>query len=321
MKIDTATSGYDTINKILKNHYDIVFMDHMMPDMDRIETTKKIRMLNNREFKDKIIIALTANAIIGAKDMFLENGMNDFLSKPIEMKELNAILNKWTPENLKDKLDKEIFKKEEINKKIEIKIKDVDVEKSIENNGFTEQAYLEILKAFLIEGNNKIDLISQHANFDLQRYIIEIHGLKSALANIGAYNLSESARMLEEAGKIGDTKYIESNNEHFIDDYKKMLLNISQVINLYNNKEKNEDKNCKNNTLSLEKLNIMLSDTKRYLDDFDSENAISVIQKIFTYNIDESIYGKLNKILDEINVFQYEAALTKIDDIIYNSIK
>ena len=87
------------IAAIKSNRYDIVFMDHKMPDMDGIETTQRIRAMGNKDpyFKNVPIIALTANAVSGTKEMFLENGFNDFLSKPIDTIRLNIVLEKWVP--------------------------------------------------------------------------------------------------------------------------------------------------------------------------------------------------------------------------------
>lgn len=95
MKIDVATSGFKAIELVKTIKYDAIFMDHMMPEMDGIETTQHIRELNIDYCKVVPIIALTANAMSGAKDMFLEAGMDDFVAKPIEMTELNRVLKKF----------------------------------------------------------------------------------------------------------------------------------------------------------------------------------------------------------------------------------
>lgn len=95
MQIDTALSGQIAIDMVQEKDYDIVFMDHMMPELDGIDTTKAIRALDGEKYKNLVIIALTANAINDAKEMFLENGLQDFLAKPIEKKKLNRILDRW----------------------------------------------------------------------------------------------------------------------------------------------------------------------------------------------------------------------------------
>jgi CheY-like chemotaxis protein len=93
---DTASSGPEAIELVKKNDYDIVFMDHMMPDMDGLETTAAIRALGEK-YNKLNIVALTANAIQGAQEMFLANGLNGFLSKPIEMPNLRKTLLEWLP--------------------------------------------------------------------------------------------------------------------------------------------------------------------------------------------------------------------------------
>ena len=96
MQIDTASRGMEAVEMVKNTDYDIVFMDHLMPEMDGIDTTKTIRALGDK-FEKLTIIALTANAVGEAKNLFWEEGMQDFLSKPIEMKELDEIINRWLP--------------------------------------------------------------------------------------------------------------------------------------------------------------------------------------------------------------------------------
>ena len=102
IKIDTCLGGEQSLELIYSNTYDIVFMDHMMPEMDGIETTKRIREWENKQpdtDKQLPIIALTANAVSGMREMFLLHGFNDFISKPIEISKLDRILEKWIPKD------------------------------------------------------------------------------------------------------------------------------------------------------------------------------------------------------------------------------
>jgi CheY-like chemotaxis protein len=103
MKVDVCKNGMTAIEAMKTNRYDLVFMDHRMPDMDGIETTLRIREMGNEDpyYKNVPIIALTANAISGTREMFLENSFNDFLSKPIDTVQLNAIMDKWLPKEKK----------------------------------------------------------------------------------------------------------------------------------------------------------------------------------------------------------------------------
>ncbi|MCI9021245.1 MAG: response regulator, partial [Eubacterium sp.] len=95
MQIDTASSGKDAIELVKANDYDIIFMDHMMPELDGIDTTHLIRELDDGKYMDLPIIALTANAVGEAREMFISEGLQDFLAKPIDKKELDAVIHRW----------------------------------------------------------------------------------------------------------------------------------------------------------------------------------------------------------------------------------
>jgi len=96
LQIDTATSGFEAIEKVKQNAYDLVFMDHMMPKMDGVEATSEIRKLG-QDYGKLPVIAITANAVSGVREMLLENGFNGFISKPIDTRQLDEILVKWIP--------------------------------------------------------------------------------------------------------------------------------------------------------------------------------------------------------------------------------
>jgi CheY-like chemotaxis protein len=97
MSVDTCLSGNEALSMVQENDYDLVLMDHMMPGMDGIETTAAIRALGGK-FEKLPIAALTANAIIGMKEVFLANGFDDFLSKPIVIPKLNQLIERWAPQ-------------------------------------------------------------------------------------------------------------------------------------------------------------------------------------------------------------------------------
>ena len=194
LNIETASSGFAAISKIKNGgDFDIIFMDHMMPKMDGIETVK---ILRNMGYKSAII-ALTANAIVGRAEMFLKNGFDAFISKPIDSRELNHflndfILNKKPPEVIEE-ARREQREKKSINKELQ-------EQEKISLNEMTE--------LFIIDAQNAVNVLEDFFNKlnltdlpDLKLYITTVHGMKSALANIGNKELSDSALKLEQAGK------------------------------------------------------------------------------------------------------------------------
>jgi len=225
LKIDLATSGFEAIDKIKEgNNYDIVFMDHMMPKMDGIEATKQLRKIGYT----KSIVALTANALAGHAEMFLRNGFDDFISKPIDIRQLNTTLNKL----IRDKQPPEVIEaaqkeKAEMNKKQD------------PGQGF-QQADSQLAKIFARDAERAVDIIQNSIRNDLndekdiQMYIINVHAMKSALANIGEKELSNTAFRLEQAGREKDINVILSETGEFLE-------KLNAVINEIKSKEeKNE---------------------------------------------------------------------------------
>ncbi|MDR1640848.1 MAG: response regulator, partial [Clostridiales bacterium] len=102
IKAQSAGSGYEALDMARKDHYHLIFMDHMMPGMDGLQTAAAIRSLSDEWYKSAPIVALSANAVAGAHEMFLKNGLNDHISKPIDAASLNLMLGKWLPEELTD---------------------------------------------------------------------------------------------------------------------------------------------------------------------------------------------------------------------------
>jgi CheY-like chemotaxis protein len=193
LSIDTASSGFDAISKIKEGKvYDIVFMDHMMPKMDGIEATKKIRKLGYK----RPIVALTANALLGQAKIFFDNGFDDFIPKPIDTRQLNGLLNKL----IRDKHSSEHANSPDL-----LSIFVLDAKKM-----------LPILETILKNIKNVSDE-------DLNLYTISAHGIKSALANIGESELSRMALDLEMAGKEQDRDTIAKETQPLIDAVKEIV--------------------------------------------------------------------------------------------------
>ncbi len=203
-----------------------------MPEMDGVETTKRIRELGGEHYQTLPIIALTANAVFGVKDMFLANGFNDFLSKPIDTIKLNTILEKWLPKEIQEKAKEEIKTYDEegdLNKVIEID--GVDVRRGIAITGGMVKNYLRTLAVFHKDGIQKIKEIKKCLETDnYPLYTTYVHALKSASANIGATEISEIAKALETAGNQEDMKFIKSHNGNFLIALQILLDNINAVI-------------------------------------------------------------------------------------------
>jgi signal transduction histidine kinase/CheY-like chemotaxis protein len=205
MEIHTALSGKEALELVHALRYDVVLMDHMMPEMDGIETTARIRDWEKEAASKKsVIIALTANAISGMKEMFIEKGFNDYLSKPIEIAKLDEILFKWIPLEKQRKLGAG-GKPALQNANSLLEIYGVDAASGIAATGGSVDGYKRVLAVFKKDAEDRLALLQEPpAPADLPSFITQAHALKSASASIGAAELASRAAALESAGKAGD---------------------------------------------------------------------------------------------------------------------
>jgi CheY-like chemotaxis protein len=305
--IDTCLSGISAIEAVKSKEYDLVLMDHMMPEMDGVETVKIIRSMGGK-YADLPIVALTANAIVGAREMFLANGFNDFLSKPIEVYKLNGILAKWIP---KEKQQQSSLSAAQDTKGEEpvISIEGVDAERGISLSGGKTKNYLETLSVFYKDGKAKIKQLTDCLKAgNLTLYTTYVHALKSACANIGALNLSEEAKILEAAGIKNDMEHISSANDGFIADLEKLLENIGKAVSAGSKKPDADFDEAI--------MNELLTKLKTALENFDVEaidEATDALQEFAQHPDKGELIGT---ILQDAFVGKYKRALEALGEII-----
>lgn len=294
----TATSGKEAIKKVKQKKFDIILMDHMMPEMDGIEATKIIRD-EVPEYKDIPIIALTANAIGNAKDMFIEAGMDDFIAKPIEVRTLISVIKKWLPADkihMKTEDDIKLKAKEQASKN-NIQIGDLDTGSAIKLLG-NEKLFWNVLKEYNRVINSKAATIKNHFdNEDWISYTIEVHALKSSSKQIGAFALSEMAAKLEAAGKSGDIDYIRANSDAALKKY----LSYEPILAPYF-EEKEETMKEPVDYVKLDQLFNKLRDAA---DNLDADEMESICNEIMCFDFPEGQkeYAKLLKnACDDIDV-------------------
>ena len=232
MHVDTVLSGRECMEKIVEKHYDIIFMDHMMPEIDGIEATRMIRRFYPN-YNDVPIIALTANAMEEMRYRFLTEGMNDFIAKPIEVDVIIDKLRQWLPADKvhrisseeRDLMAKAIENGQEGTKLIELKdATGLDVDEALRMLG-NEKLYWEVLKDYYRLIDKKSKAISKYfIDTDWRNYAIEVHALKSASKQIGAMELSNHAKKLEMAAKNNDVVTIVSSTDGLLMQYQKIKM-------------------------------------------------------------------------------------------------
>jgi len=315
MRIDLCLSGAAAIEAVKENNYDLVFMDHMMPEMDGIEATKLIREMakENPHYAELPIIALTANAVSGTKEMFLSNGFNDFLSKPIDTVKLNAILAKWLSKEKQEKLSDEtkITNTDVTNSEAaKIEIDGIDINKGISMTGGTLKSYLQTLAVFHKDGIQKIEEIRKSLeDGDYHLYTTYVHALKSALANIGASGLSESAKALELAGKQKNVTFISSNNAQF-------LMNLEAILNSLENVLSKGNDDGQRTFVDIELLRSELNRLREALESLDSVTIDDMVDSLQGFVKVRGIGSGIENISQSILIGEYNEAVSRIDTLL-----
>ncbi len=233
MELITADSGPSAINKIRFQNIDLVFMDHMMPEMDGVEATRIIRSMNGEYYKKLPIIALTANAVNGAREMFKESDFNDFIAKPIELLALDRVLKKWIPADKIETLTSKDNTTDDLknNSNNINKEKHILVSKGLTYTSGNKDVYYEILEMFVQDGIEKLEQLNSYVeNEDWKNYIIKVHALKSTSLTIGAVMLSEFAKKLELAGKSEDFGIIRKENKKLLKLYNEVISEGRSLI-------------------------------------------------------------------------------------------
>ena len=227
VKIDSANDGFEAVRFSRNKKYDVIFMDHMMPDKDGIETIHEIRADADNPNRDTPAICLTANAVAGAKEEYLSEGFEDYLTKPVDHEKLEEMLLSFLP---KDKIRSESVETDTAEIKndqaVDERLMDLsesgvlDVQTGISNSG-SVQAYIPLLKVFYESIDDKArELERFYEEDDFRNYTIKVHALKSSARIIGAADLGEKAFKLETAGKADDIEYIKANHQELIDDFR-----------------------------------------------------------------------------------------------------
>jgi len=247
--VDTCPSGSEAVELVKQNDYDIVFMDHMMPEMDGIEATAIIRNWEKEQENAGVIrnavtiVALTANAVLGMKEQFLGNGFNDFLAKPIDVSNLDKILERWIPVAKRERI-KEHALENDVAPPLpfdmllpavpdDLLIPGIHIANGIAKTGGTLAGYRQALSAFRRDAKDRLPSLHAVPSAEtLSAFVAQLHALKSASASLGAQEISDGAARLEAAGRTGDTAFIEENLDSFAELLAELLENIGIALKL-----------------------------------------------------------------------------------------
>jgi CheY-like chemotaxis protein len=293
LTIDCVLSGKEAINRVRAGsvRYDAIFMDHMMPELDGIETTHIIRNEIDSDYAKIVpVIALTANALSGNEEMFLRNGFNAFISKPIDIMRLDVLLNQF----IRDIQSKEtLLNAEEELKKLKllapaaqpaettnknsgplagVSIDGIDMQAGVERYS-DEEVFEGILKSYMQHTPGLLQKLKTLSPETLKDYAVTVHGLKSASYGIFANAIGKQAEELEALSKAGNYDEVNKRNENFVSDAQKIVDNISNML-MANVKVKNETKDVVD-----QKILADILEAAKHFKTIELEEAISQIEQ------------------------------------------
>jgi CheY-like chemotaxis protein len=330
MKVDCVTNGPDAIVAIKegKIHYDALFVDHMMPGMDGIELTHIIREEIDSDYARTVpIIAMTANAVMGNEEMFLNNGFDAFLAKPVEVPQLDAVIRKWVRGKVVENEDEDGTPAEEIpvipagatevsdqyepysvldfanNALRETKL---DWEAALARFSGDEDSYLEVLEAYRTHTPGMLDSLERWDEESLGDYAITVHGVKGSSRIIGADAIGSQAEALEFAAKEGNADFIREHEERFITETRSLIEKINAFIKSIKGDEAKPAKD-EPDTEALKKL----AEACREADIDLIDEAMEELER-FEYGEKGELVSWLRKEVDQVHFLQVAARLDEL---------
>ena len=308
IEVKTATSGKEAIEMVQNEPFDIIFMDQMMPEMDGVEATGIIRKLGGK-FEKIPIIALTANAVQGAREMFLENGFDGFMSKPIDLHELNKILVEFLPSEKISEIPDEYIETADSNplfmKKLD-EIDEINTQTGLSRFSDIEDMYLSATKHFCKSIINECAEMSAFLNDrNLRKFAIAVHAMKSALSTVGATGLSETAQNLETAAKENAENYCLEQYPDFEEKLISLHRQLSEIFKTEGGKKTADDAFLQE---SIKKILLTA-------DDFDNYGGVEIIDNLLEYDFDEKIKLPLEKAKTALKELDFDAAVEILNGI------
>jgi signal transduction histidine kinase/HPt (histidine-containing phosphotransfer) domain-containing protein/FixJ family two-component response regulator len=315
--VETCLGGAESVELVKSRDYDLVFMDHMMPEMDGIEATAAIRAWEKSLGEQGVahnavpIIALTANAVSGMREMFIEKGLNDFLAKPIDISKLDEILARWIPKEKRKAGTREQGTVPTPHSLLPIQ--GVDTAKGITMTGGTEALYRQVLALFQKDALERLPKIqTAPGEPDLPLFITNVHALKSASASIGAAEVSERAAKLETAGKSADLAYIKDNLPGFTERLTQLAEDIRAALQVNDAAVPAPPVSSISNSPLLIELETALK----------SQNAAEidrVMDELNHQQLDSKTREILEKISDDVLMTEFGNALKSIEELTHTN--
>ncbi len=310
MQIDTALSGMECLVKASQNDYDIILLDHMMPDMDGMETMYKLRTSDDMDYKETPIIVVTANAITGMREGYLREGFTDYISKPIDTKKLEKMLIQYLPaqkvticENLSEDGERVVTKDDYICDLVKESGKFAYEDAAQLLGG--SQLYAKVFREFrdtILYRADKIESMLKEG--DIRKFTIEVHALKSSARMIGAMELSEHAKTFEECGKKGEIEIIFSGAGELLEEYRGFEPVMTTIIDKAEKEFRAAQGIFNLPEMGKEEIEENLKVMKESIEVFDFDVAMAVMDSFLAHKLPpefKPVHEKLKVMIAEVS--------------------
>lgn len=324
VQITDAQRGIECLELVQKNHYDLIFLDHMMPEMDGVETLHHIKELPNCPCQDTPIIVLTANAVSGAKEKYLSEGFDDFLSKPIVPEKLENMIKKMLPEEL---LQKSLKKSETVLPQIKTDPSEELLERLPQVDGLDwHYAWLHLkdmelleytIKEFYAQIDSAADNLEQvykqiTKKEQLEQYRIQVHAMKSLAATVGILPLSGIAKILEYAARDGKIDVLMSITAVFLEEWRSYRQKLQGVFGIA--------ETAKKEVTDFSVILALVEMVRISVQDMDIDQADQLIDQLQQYEYSDEIGQNIRKLAETVTNLDSKEA-NRIADLLIEQIE
>jgi CheY-like chemotaxis protein/HPt (histidine-containing phosphotransfer) domain-containing protein len=307
LTVDCVAGGVEALTAVrrAKSPYDLIFMDHMMPDMDGLEAARAIREEAGGVYAKTPIIMLTANAVAGRREMFLCSGADDFLEKPISVVKLENMLKKWIPKEKQLDADRSRATPREGSAAAELPaVRGLDIDCGLTNSGGSAVLYRNVLTSFCRDADEKAARIESSANErDFALYTTLVHGIRGAAAAIGANAVASLAEEAEKAGVNADADAIDERTAFFLAELRALSRGIRTASERF----------AAGRPAGAGSASLHIADLKKALLDMDIQSVNALLAEYAALPLDADTRERVLAIEQRILMFEYDAATKAID--------
>ena len=302
INITTATSGAQCLEKVKQFKYHIVLLDHLMPDMDGVETLEKLREFD----KDVPVYALTANTSEGAADYYKEKGFNGYLSKPIDTKVMEATLMQHLGDVIKERPAEEIAANEPTELPDDMlwlkEVEGIDTAEGAKYSGGIP-VYIHTIRDFYDTIEINAEAIKKaYSDEDYKLYTVKVHALKTSARIVGAMELSALAERLEEAGNNREIDFIKGNTDKLLQDYTGFIAKLCRL------KENEADAEAsKKSPIDKGELEDAYEALKELVAQMDYDGAMMVLEQVKEYRLPAEDDEKIAKLTQALKLFDWDS--------------